>query len=157
MVAMVSFTLFCVASALGIHLPEIAHVTAICGVAALLLFNAGFSVGIGRIPFFVVSEVVPKRYRSLANGMFALCSVCSAMIAHSMPTVMRARAHLCQFINLFFVTTLSFVQLPLYDAVGPLSCLCLFCVPSIALWIFIYRTLPETRGKEVGDIFMKVE
>lgn len=79
------------------------------------------------MPWFVAAELVPQHYRSTANGF-------------------------SQLLNSFFVVTVNFATLPLFDLNGPLSILLLSTLPSLMLFVYLYRKLPETRDREIADI-----
>ncbi|GMT13611.1 hypothetical protein PFISCL1PPCAC_4908 [Pristionchus fissidentatus] len=96
-------------------------------IAALILFGATYGIALGPIAYFITSELVPQRSRSIVQSMV-----------------------------LGFNTTmnfiLSFITLPCYNYFGVLSFLPLLVVPSICCIIFLYFFLPETRGREVHDV-----
>ena len=96
-------------------------------IAAILLFIALYSLGPGPLPWFVITELMPHNARSAAQG---LCMVAGNVV------------------NLVLV----FVALPAYEAIGAFSFLPLFVLPTAAILAFLYRRLPETKNREIGDI-----
>lgn len=50
------------------------------------------------------------------------------------------------------MTIVSFIALPLYTITGPLTFIILSTIPSSLLWLYLWRNLPETKGKEIGEI-----
>jgi hypothetical protein len=85
------------------------------------------SIGPGPIPWFFPGEITPQNSRSFIQS---ICNV----------------SDLC----VVFVYTL--ISMPLYDYIGAYSMLILFVIPSIISSAAIYKYLPETNGREIGDI-----
>lgn len=82
------------------------------------------SLGVGPISWFVCAEVVPQQFRSTAQG-------------------------LCQFVNFATIILVNLVSLPFYGLIGAWSFLLVACLPSLFCFVYLYKALPETRGKEV--------
>lgn len=96
-------------------------------IAALILFGATYGVALGPIAYFITSELVPQRSRSIVQSMVLGFNTAMNFI-------------------------LSFITLPLYTAFGALSFLPLLVIPSILCLIFLCVYLPETQGREVHDV-----
>ncbi|GMS98048.1 hypothetical protein PENTCL1PPCAC_20223 [Pristionchus entomophagus] len=96
-------------------------------IAALILYGITYGIALGPIAYFITSELVPQRFRSIAQSM-----------------------------TLAFTTVMNFVfssvTLPCNTYFGVISFLPLFVIPSIICLIFLYFYLPETRDREVHDV-----
>ncbi len=53
---------------------------------------------------------------------------------------------------MIMVVITTFSTLPLYRVLGAYTLLILFIVPSVLCNLYLFRALPETRGREVYDI-----
>ncbi|CAD6198212.1 unnamed protein product [Caenorhabditis auriculariae] len=95
--------------------------------AALIVYGYTYGCGVGPISWFISSELVPQKYRSITQSA-----------AYAINTVM--------------VVISSFTVLPLYSALGSYAFLLLYSIPSTFSLIFLFRALPETKGREVYDI-----
>uniref|UniRef100_A0A7E4VQ82 MFS domain-containing protein n=1 Tax=Panagrellus redivivus TaxID=6233 RepID=A0A7E4VQ82_PANRE len=96
-------------------------------VASLIGFGITYGGALGPIAIFISSELVAQRYRSLMQS-----------IVFGMNT------------SISFV--LSFVTLPMYKLISAWSFIPLFIIPSILALTYLYRNLPETKGREIHDI-----
>ncbi|GMR36191.1 hypothetical protein PMAYCL1PPCAC_06386 [Pristionchus mayeri] len=96
-------------------------------IVALILFGATYGIALGPIAYFITSELVPQRSRSIVQSMVL-----------GFNTMMN------------FI--LSFITLPCYTYFGALSFLPLLVIPSCLCLIFLFIYLPETRGREVHDV-----
>uniref|UniRef100_A0A0K0DQS3 MFS domain-containing protein n=1 Tax=Angiostrongylus cantonensis TaxID=6313 RepID=A0A0K0DQS3_ANGCA len=88
--------------------------------------------GVGPISWFISSELVPQKYRSLMQS-----------ITYAVNTVI--------------VVALSFSILPLYGIVGSYAFLILYTVPSTGAIVILYKYLPETRGREIHEIVAELQ
>ncbi|KAI3420853.1 hypothetical protein GPALN_014472 [Globodera pallida] len=96
-------------------------------VASLVAYGITYGVALGPIAFFITSELVPQRFRSLVQS-----------IVFCINTV----------INFIF----SFITLPLYELIDVWSFIPLFIIPSfVSIW-YLVRELPETKGREIHEI-----
>ncbi|PIO77804.1 hypothetical protein TELCIR_00066 [Teladorsagia circumcincta] len=86
-----------------------------------------YGSGVGPISWFISSELVPQKYRSLAQST-------------------------CYSLNTIIVVILTFSILPLYGVVGSYAFLILYTVPSVISIVILYCYLPETKGREIHEI-----
>ncbi|VDN45827.1 unnamed protein product [Gongylonema pulchrum] len=84
-------------------------------------------MGVGPPSWILCTELVAQRNRSLVQS-------------------------LCYTLNAAVVAITTFTILPLYDAIGNSAFLVLYAVPSVASILFLYRYLPETKGREIYAI-----
>eukprot|EP00850_Spirogloea_muscicola_P004956 SM000022S07170 [mRNA] locus=s22:315139:319089:+ [translate_table: standard] len=94
--------------------------------ASLLVYISSFALGLGAVPWIIVSEIFPVRVRGLAGSLAALFNWSSA-----------------------FLVTQSFGWLRKRSATGTFSgygVLCLLLVAFVALFV------PETRGRTLEEI-----
>lgn len=96
-------------------------------VICTVMYVAFFEVGLGPIPWLIVAEVTPTSHRalimSIASGMNWFCNF---IIAESFPLMAKG-------------STKNYVELPF-------TAVCL-----LGIW-FVWRVVPETKGKEVAEI-----
>ena len=90
-------------------------------------YIACFAIGLGPIPWVIMSEIFPTRVRgrAMSFGVFALWATC-ALVSQTFPWLLK---------NL-----------------GPAGCFWLYaslCAPSI---IFVWLVVPETKGKTLEEI-----
>ena len=90
-------------------------------------YIACFAVGMGPIPWVVISEIFPTRIRgrAMAFGVFAVWATCY-LVSQTFPL--------------------------LRDSIGPAGCFWLYaslCAPSI---FFIWFVVPETKGRTLEEI-----
>ncbi|KAH7717212.1 Protein F14E5.1 [Aphelenchoides avenae] len=96
-------------------------------VAALVLYGVTYGAALGPIAFFITSELVPQRFRSLVQSIvFAFNTT----------------------VNFAF----SFVTLPLYRWIGVWAFIPLFIVPSTLAIAYLIWQMPETKGREIHEI-----
>ncbi|PAV89886.1 hypothetical protein WR25_15208 [Diploscapter pachys] len=101
-------------------------------VASLILFGVTYGVALGPIAFFITSELVVQKYRSVVQSMvFAVNTV----------------------VNFTF----SFVTLPLFDQFTSISFIFIFVCPSILSLIYLYFKMPETLGREIHEVVEELE
>lgn len=96
------------------------------------LFFLFFSFGVGPITWFISAELVPQRHRSLVQSF-------------------------CYAFNQIMATILSFITLPIYDKLNAYTFLILFVVPAVFCLIYLFRNLPETKGKEIHEIVRQLK
>jgi MFS family permease len=97
---------------------------------ALMIACWVFPVGITPIGFILVSEVTPQAARSKSVSVAMSC------------------------LNLGFLV--QYVSFPILQAsISGLSIGVLTVLPSTLLWLWLYRHMPETRGRPVEDIVKK--
>lgn len=96
-------------------------------IVSLIFYGITYGISLGPIAFFITSELVPQRFRSLVQS-----------IVFMMNTV----------INFVF----SFITLPLYELIDVWSFIPLFIVPSTVAIIYLIKELPETKGREIHEI-----
>lgn len=94
---------------------------------ALIIYGYTYGTGVGPISWFISSELVPQKHRSIAQS-----------VAYSMNTVM--------------VVISTFTVLPLYSVIGSYAFLILYSIPSFISMLILFRYLPETKGREIHDI-----
>ncbi|KAI1721808.1 sugar transporter domain-containing protein [Ditylenchus destructor] len=96
-------------------------------VVSLICYGMTYGAALGPIAFFITSELVPQRYRSLAQSIvFAVNTV----------------------INFTF----SFLTLPFYQLINVWAFIPLFIIPSTFSIIYLIINMPETKGREVHVI-----
>lgn len=96
-------------------------------ISCYLVHMFAFALGAGPLPWFLTAEMVPQRYRAIAQSI--------AMLA--MTAVM---------------LTSGLAFLPLTQHVQSYAILLLFVGPSIVCFVILFRWMPETRGKEVHQL-----
>ncbi|KJH47908.1 transporter, major facilitator family protein [Dictyocaulus viviparus] len=93
----------------------------------LVIYAFVYGSGVGPISWFISSELVPQKYRSLTQ------SICYAL-------------------NTVIVVILTFSILPLYIIIKSYAFLILFTIPSTVSIVILYCYLPETKGREIHEI-----
>ncbi|PAA51546.1 hypothetical protein BOX15_Mlig021729g1 [Macrostomum lignano] len=96
-------------------------------VVSLALFIIGFSLGWGPVPMLVTAEIFPTRARSVANGL----AICSSWLFS-------------------FLITETFPALQLHLGTG--NIFFLFSAMCLAGLYFVWRYVPETKGKSLEDL-----
>ncbi|CAI4231023.1 unnamed protein product [Auanema sp. JU1783] len=99
---------------------------------SLIAYGFTYGAGVGPISWFISSELVPQKYRSMTQS-------------------------LCYAINTIFVVITTFSILPLYNLISSYSFLALYTVPNLFCLVHLYRKLPETRGREIHDIVSELK
>lgn len=96
-------------------------------VVCLVVYILGFSLGWGPIPMLIMSEIFPSRVRGAASGIAV-------------------------FTNWFcaFIVTKEFLFLQ--DVLGAAATFWLFAIFCTSSVIFVWRKVPETKGKSLEDI-----
>ncbi|XGW09584.1 hypothetical protein V3C99_011678 [Haemonchus contortus] len=98
-----------------------------CCLVLLILYAFVYGSGVGPISWFISSELVPQKYRSLTQST-------------------------CYSLNSVIVVILTFSILPLYRVIGSYAFLTLYTTPSVISIIIMYCHLPETKGREIHEI-----
>uniref|UniRef100_A0AC34FDS9 Major facilitator superfamily (MFS) profile domain-containing protein n=1 Tax=Panagrolaimus sp. ES5 TaxID=591445 RepID=A0AC34FDS9_9BILA len=93
-------------------------------------FNYGF--GVGSIAWFLSSELVPQRHRSLMQSMTSA-------------------------INTVILIILTFTILPLFSLIKAYVFLVLYIIPSSFGIFILYAYLPETKGREIYQIVAELK
>uniref|UniRef100_A0A1I8AK28 MFS domain-containing protein n=1 Tax=Steinernema glaseri TaxID=37863 RepID=A0A1I8AK28_9BILA len=101
-------------------------------VVAVCLHGITYSFATGPIAWFITAELVPIKYRSISQS-----------IALS--------------VNQLTVLLLCFVTLPIYNHIGSFTLLALFVLPSSLALVYLYRNLPETRGRDIHDVVAELK
>ncbi|KAK0394435.1 hypothetical protein QR680_000734 [Steinernema hermaphroditum] len=93
----------------------------------LLMYGYTYGCGVGPISWFLSSELVPQRHRSLVQS-------------------------LCYAINTLMVVITTFTVLPLYNVIGAYAFIPLYIIPSTCSLIYLFMYLPETKSREIHEI-----
>ncbi len=106
---------------------EMQHIAVLLVTASILGYVACFAVGLGPVTWVYISEIFPStvRGRAVSVAIVALWIAC-------------------------LLVTISFLSLIHY--IGPSGAFCVYAVLSAMTFVFVYRYLPETRGKSLEDI-----
>ena len=96
-------------------------------ISAVYLYMAAFSLGIGPGCWLVASEVFPLHVRAKA---MALCTIANRLVA-----------------TLIAMTFLSLVRVMSYSGYY-----IMFAAVAAAVWAFVYRLLPETKGRTLEEM-----
>ena len=94
---------------------------------SLCCFIAGFSLGMGPIPWLIVSEIFPMKVRGVASGVAAQVSWLSA-----------------------FIVVKFYVKME--DSMHPYGCYWFFAACCLFSVIYVYMFMPETKGKTLEEI-----
>ncbi|PIC44402.1 hypothetical protein B9Z55_004776 [Caenorhabditis nigoni] len=94
---------------------------------ALIIYGYTYGTGVGPISWFISSELVPQKHRSIAQS-----------VAYAINTLM--------------VVISTFTVLPLYSVIGSYAFVILYSIPSFISMLILFRYLPETKGREIHDI-----
>ncbi len=95
--------------------------------ALILCYIASFAIGLGPVPWVIISEIFPTRIRgrAMSFGVFAVWATCG-LVSQTFPW--------------------------LKENLGPAGCFWLYatlCAPSI---LFVWAIVPETKGKTLEEI-----
>lgn len=94
---------------------------------SLMAYVAFFAIGLGPVTFVILSEIYPLKIRAKAIT-------------------------LAIFANWFFNYLVSLTFLDLIAAVGPGTTFLIFAAISLGSFFFIFRYIPETKGKSLEEI-----
>lgn len=103
------------------------HVSLLLVTLGILCYVACFAIGLGPVTWVYISEIFPStvRGRAVSAATIILWIAC-------------------------LLVTVSFLSLIHYA--GPAGAFCLYGVLSVVTCFFVYRYLPETRGKSLEEI-----
>ena len=99
------------------------YITLIC----LCCFITGFALGMGPIPWLIMSEIFPTKVRGVASGVAAQVNWLGAFI-----------------IMKFYVN--------MEDAMHPYGCYWFFAAVSLSAVVYVFIFLPETKGKTLEEV-----
>ncbi|KAE9547718.1 hypothetical protein FO519_009070 [Halicephalobus sp. NKZ332] len=88
--------------------------------------------GVGPITWFIPTELVPQRHRSLVQS-------------------------LCYAINTLIVIIWTFSVLPLFTAIKAYSFLGLYVIPNLICLVYLFFELPETKSREIHEIVSELK
>ncbi len=96
---------------------------------AILAFIGAFAMALGPIPWILCSEIFPTRIRGRAMSLatFTIWTAC-------------------------YLVAQTFPMLNDHPAIGPAKTFWIFGACSVAAWIFIWTTVPETKGRTLEEI-----
>lgn len=99
----------------------------LCSVVGLIVFVGFFGIGMGPVPFLLLSEIYPHDVRGRAMSVGTTVNwICNSLVGFSF--------------------------LPLINAIGFTLTFSLFALLAILAWLFTYRFVPETAGKTLEQI-----
>ncbi|HVB55711.1 MAG TPA: sugar porter family MFS transporter [Candidatus Acidoferrales bacterium] len=111
----------------GFLSPSLAHVLAWLSVVCVMLYVAAFAIGLGPVFWLMISEIYPLKIRGRAMGVATVANWGSNLL-----------------VALTFLSLLRFLGRPwtfwLYALIGLIA------------WIFVFRLVPETKGKTLEQI-----
>ena len=110
--------------------PEGATSTTVGGIVtviALVVFIASFAFSMGPIVWTLISEIYPNRVRGRAISVATAANWLSAFL-----------------VSQFFLSVV--------DAIGESTTFFLFSALCIASFVFVYRLVPETKGRSLEEI-----
>lgn len=116
-------SLFAIALAFFIKMPGI-HLIALIG---LMAYVASFAIGMGPVPWLILSEIYPLSIRGQAMGFASFMN----WLAN-------------------YVVALTFLDLTKYFSTG--GTFCIYALFGIVSFFFILRRIPETKGKTLEEI-----
>jgi sugar porter (SP) family MFS transporter len=96
-------------------------------VISLMAYVAFFAIGLGPVAFLIISEIYPLHLRGKAMSLALFANwVCN------------------------FIVSLTFLSL--IEAMGSGQTFILYAVIGVLAWWFVYRRVPETKGKSLEEI-----
>ena len=98
----------------------------------MTLFFFTFVLGVGSIPWVLISEMIPLKVRGVASG-------------------------LCVMTNWGMAALFSGTFLPYYSLVGPWWTMWTFAAINLACVLFVLVFIPETKGKSLEEMQRKFE
>jgi facilitated trehalose transporter len=96
---------------------------------SLIFFMVGFSLGYNTLPYLIMSEILPSKFRNLFSAIIASFNL------------------FCLFLTVFFYPIMV-------DLVGEHGVFWLYTICCFISIIFVYVFLPETKGKSLEEIEM---
>jgi SP family arabinose:H+ symporter-like MFS transporter len=118
-----AISLFLLASLFAFH-----HAPVLLIMFAILAYVASFAIGLGPVTWVYISEIFPSTVRGKAVSV----AIVVLWIA-------------CLLVTVSFLTLIHYA--------GTSGAFCLYGILSAVTWIFVYRWLPETRGKSLEEIY----
>ncbi len=112
---------------IAFQLHQLANVIGYIAILSLAIYIGSFAIGLGPAFWLLISEIYPQKVRGAAMSIATVTNWALNLIVA--------------------VTFLSLVQ-----ALGRPATFWLYGVIGIAAWIFIYRIVPETKGKSLEEI-----
>ena len=100
---------------------------AVLSVTCLMIYVGSFAVGLGPVFWLLIAEIFPMRVRGMAMSLATAINWAANLLVSS--------------------TFLSIVQV-----LGPANTFWLFGGISLVAWVFVFRLVPETRGRSLEDI-----
>ncbi|CAI5443371.1 unnamed protein product [Caenorhabditis angaria] len=94
---------------------------------SLIIYGYTYGTGVGPISWFISSELVPQKHRSITQS-----------VSYAINTLM--------------VVISTFTILPLYSSIGSYAFIILYSIPSFCSMTILFRWLPETKGREIYEI-----
>lgn len=96
---------------------------------AILGFIGAFALALGPIPWILCSEIFPARVRGRAMSVatFTIWTSC-------------------------YIVAQTFPMLNDSQAVGPAMTFWIYAACSLAAWVFVFRAVPETKGRSLEEI-----
>jgi SP family galactose:H+ symporter-like MFS transporter len=109
------------------QLHQLAAVIGYIAIISLAIYVGAFAVGLGPVFWLMISEIYPLRVRGAAMSI-------------------------ATFANWGLNLAVAVTFLTLVGAIGRPGTFWLYAVIGIAAWVFIYRLVPETRGRSLEEI-----
>ncbi|CAJ0936016.1 unnamed protein product, partial [Mesorhabditis belari] len=101
-------------------------------IVAVMMHGGSYSVGLGPIAWFLISELMPLRVRAIAQSLALATNQTIALL-------------------------LVAITLPLYDQIGAWTILILFVFPGVLCFFIIWRHLPETRARSIDEVIQSLK
>ncbi len=111
----------------GFYSPSLAHVLARVSVISVMLYVACFAISLGPVFWLMISEIYPLKIRGRAMGVATVSNWGSNGI-----------------VALTFLSLLQWL--------GNAWTFWVYALVGVAAWIFVYRLVPETKGKTLEEI-----
>ena len=92
-----------------------------------MIYVGSFAISLGPIFWLLISEIYPLRVRGVAMGLATMS-------------------------NWAFNLVVALTFLVLLNSLGPAYTFWLYAILSVAAFIFSYRLVPETKGRELEEI-----
>jgi MFS transporter, SP family, galactose:H+ symporter len=107
--------------------PNLTQVLSPVAVVCVMLYVACFAIGLGPVFWLMISEIYPLKIRGRAMGIATMSNWGSN-----------------------WIVALTFLSL--LDHLGSARTFWLYALAGVAAWIFVYRLVPETKGKTLEEI-----
>jgi SP family galactose:H+ symporter-like MFS transporter len=112
---------------IAFYLHQLASIVAYVAIGSLAVYVASFAIGLGPVFWLMISEIYPLKVRGSAMSI--------ATVA-----------------NWGFNLIVALTFLTLVGALGRPETFWLYAVIGVAAWVFIFRLVPETKGKTLEEI-----